>query len=193
MGPVKLIAPRRLNDPRGWFAETWNAHSFARLGVEANFVQDNLSRSGPRGVLRGLHFQAPPHAQAKLVRCARGRIFDVAVDIRRGSPSFGAWTGAELSEENGRMLFIPAGFAHGFLTLQDDCEVAYKASDFYAAQSEGGLIWSDPDLAIAWPLAGGAPLVSDKDSRLPGLAGFQSPFVYDGEPLTPVGDEPLTP
>ncbi|MDE2357101.1 MAG: dTDP-4-dehydrorhamnose 3,5-epimerase [Alphaproteobacteria bacterium] len=193
MGPVKLIAPRRFADARGWFTETWSARHFEKLGVTTGFVQDNLSRSIPAGVLRGLHFQAPPHAQAKLVRCARGRVFDVAVDLRRGSPTFGRWVGAELTAENGWMLFIPVGFAHGFLTLEPESELAYKASDVYAPETEGGLAWNDPDLAIPWPLAGAAPLVSDKDAQLGALVGFESPFAYDGDPLTPLGETPLTP
>jgi dTDP-4-dehydrorhamnose 3,5-epimerase len=142
--------------------------------------------SRPAGVLRGLHFQRPPHAQAKLVRCIRGAIWDVAVDIRKGSPTFGRFAAAELSAENGWQLFVPAGFAHGFLTLQPDTEVEYKVSDFYAPECDGGLIWNDPDLALPWPLMDGAPILSNKDHKLPGLSEFENPFDYDGIPLAPL-------
>jgi dTDP-4-dehydrorhamnose 3,5-epimerase len=190
---VKLVKPRRIGDDRGWFSETWNGRKYEALGVGVGFVQDNHSLSRPAGVLRGLHFQTPPHAQAKLVRCVRGRIWDVAADVRRGSPTFGQWVGAELSAENGWQLFVPVGFAHGFLTLQEDTEVEYKVTDYYAPECDGGLIWNDPQLAIAWPLDGGTPTLSGKDVRLPKLADFDSPFAYDGEPLAPLPQEPLTP
>lgn len=180
---VRLIKTQRFGDDRGWFSETFNARRFAGLGVDAVFVQDNQSLSRPAGVLRGLHFQRPPHAQAKLVRCVHGRIWDVAVDLRRGSPTYGRSVGVELSGENGLQLFVPVGFAHGFLTLEADCEVAYKTSDFYAPDCEGGLMWNDPDLAVAWPLPSGAPVLSDKDQQLPAFADFDSPFAYDGAPL----------
>jgi dTDP-4-dehydrorhamnose 3,5-epimerase len=156
-------------------------------------VQDNHSLSRGSWVLRGLHFQTPPRAQDKLVRCVRGRIWDVAVDIRGGSPTYGHWVAAELSAENGHQLFLPVGFAHGFLTLEADTEVEYKVSDFYAPESDGGLIWNDPALNIAWPLEDHQPLLSDKDERLPAFADFDSPFVYEGNPLSPLNLEPLTP
>jgi dTDP-4-dehydrorhamnose 3,5-epimerase len=185
--PTKLINPKRFADGRGWFSETYNARSYAALGVDVEFCQDNHSLSKPAGVIRGLHFQRPPHAQAKLVRCVRGRIWDVAVDIRAGSPTYGKAVGAELSGDNGRQLFVPAGFAHGFLTLEPDTEVEYKVSDYYAPDCDGGLIWDDPDLALDWPLpAGSAPVLSDKDRALPRLAAFDSPFPYDGVPLSPL-------
>jgi dTDP-4-dehydrorhamnose 3,5-epimerase len=193
MGPVKLIAPRRHADSRGWFSETHKEISYARLGVTAHFVQDNLSHSSQAGVLRGLHFQAPPHAQAKLVRCQRGSVWDVAVDLRRGSPTFGQWVSAVLSAENGHQLFIPVGFAHGFLTLEDASEVAYKVSDVYAPDCERGILWRDKTLAVGWPLDGAAPLISDKDARLGPLADFVSPFDYEGEPLAPLAAEPVIP
>jgi dTDP-4-dehydrorhamnose 3,5-epimerase len=187
MNPVRLIIPRRFEDERGWFAETFSARSYPGLGVDVAFVQDNQSLSRQKGVLRGLHFQRPPHAQAKLVRCSRGRIFDVAVDIRGGSPTFGRWVGAELSADNMRQLYVPAGFAHGFLTLEANCEVIYKVSDFYAPECDDGLVWNDADMAIGWPLeAGLSPQLSPKDLGLPGLRGFQSPFAYDGNPLEPL-------
>lgn len=185
MCPVKLITPRRFDDDRGWFRETFSERAMAELGLYDRFVQDNQSYSRHAGTLRGLHFQLPPHAQAKLVRCLRGRIYDVAVDLRRGSPSYGAWVAAELSAENGRQLYVPIGFAHGFLTLEPDCEVAYKVTAHYAPQSDAGLAWNDPDLAIDWPADPADVTLSDRDARLPALAAFDSPFAYGGEPLLP--------
>jgi dTDP-4-dehydrorhamnose 3,5-epimerase len=182
-----------MGDDRGWFSESWNERALARIGVTARFRQDNHSLSRPPFVLRGLHFQTPPHAQAKLVRCVRGRIWDVAVDIRRGSPTFARWVGAELSAENGRQLFVPTGFAHGFLTLEPDTEVEYKVTDFYAPDCDAGLAWNDPALGVAWPLAGATPILSPKDARLPPLADFESPFDYDGQSLAPLDQEPVTP
>jgi dTDP-4-dehydrorhamnose 3,5-epimerase len=135
------------------------------------------------GTLRGIHFQTPPHAQAKLVRCLKGRIWDVAVDLRAGSPSYGRWVAAELSAAGGEQLYIPAGFGHGFLTLEPETEVAYKVDAFYAPECDGGIAWDDPDLAIPWPLCGAAPELSDKDARLSPLKDFVSPFAYDGRPL----------
>lgn len=185
--PVLLIKPRRFGDARGWFTETYSEPVFAQLGIGCRFVQDNHSLSVPRYTLRGLHFQAPPRAQDKLVRCIRGRIFDVAVDVRRGSPTYGQWVGVELSAENGHQLFIPIGFAHGFVTLEPDCEVTYKCSDTYAPDHDGGIRWDDPAIAIDWPIAAGAtPELSSKDAELPLLAGFDSPFPYDGRPLAPL-------
>lgn len=184
--PIKLIKPRRFADDRGWFSETYNARTYAALGVTVAFCQDNHSMSRPAGVLRGLHFQRPPHAQAKLVRCVRGAIWDVAVDIRTGSPTFGRFVATELTAENGWQLFVPEGFAHGFVTLAPDTEVEYKVSDFYSPDCDGGLIWNDPDLAVPWPLADGAPILSDKDQKLPRLSEFENPFIYDGIPLSPL-------
>ncbi|MGH7010245.1 MAG: dTDP-4-dehydrorhamnose 3,5-epimerase [Caulobacteraceae bacterium] len=184
MGPVRLITPKRFCDERGWFCESWSERTFAALGLTVRFRQDNHSYSKSPGVLRGLHFQRPPAAQAKLVRCVRGRIWDVVVDIRRGSPTFGGWTAAELDPERGRQIFIPDGFAHGFITLEPDTEVEYKASAFYDASAEDGVIWNDPVVAITWPKAGASgPLVSTKDARLPLLDDLESPFAFDGEPL----------
>lgn len=182
MALVKLLRPRRHGDARGWFTETYNRDTFATLGITATFVQDNHSLSAPAFTLRGLHFQTPPHGQDKLVRCIRGRIFDVAVDVRDGSPTCGQWVGAELSAENGNQLFIPVGFAHGFLTLEPDCEVVYKCSDTYAPQADGGIAWDS--VGIDWPLpAGTIPELSDKDRHQPMLGDFESPFAYDGCPL----------
>jgi dTDP-4-dehydrorhamnose 3,5-epimerase len=182
----QLIQTKRFADERGWFAETYNSTRLSALGINDVFVQDNHAKSGPVGVLRGLHFQRPPFAQAKLVRCVRGRIWDVAVDIRASSPTYGRWTGAELSEDNGLQLYVPVGFAHGYVTLDADSEVEYKVSARYAPDCEGGVLWNDPDLAISWPLPPGGPLLSDKDLKLPSLADLQSPFQFDGVPLVPV-------
>ena len=176
---VKLITPRRFGDHRGFFAETWNAKAFAKLGIASDFVQDNHSLSAEVGTVRGLHFQAPPHAQAKLVRCGRGAIFDVAVDIRRDSATYGNWVGHELSAENGAQLFIPEGFAHGFVTLQPDSEIVYKCSDYYAPESEGAVRWNDPAIGIDWPLSGAA-ILSGKDAEAPLLADLDSPFSWEG-------------
>ena len=184
--PVKLIQPRRFGDERGWFVETYNAGRYAEQGVDVTFVQDNHSMSRDPGVLRGLHWQAPPHAQDKLVRCVRGRIWDVAVDIRRGSPTFGRWVAAELSADNGHQLFVPVGFAHGFVTLEPDTEVEYKVSALYAPSAEGGILWNDPTLALPWPLDGRAPILSPKDELLPHLNESESPFAYEGAPLEPL-------
>jgi dTDP-4-dehydrorhamnose 3,5-epimerase len=185
---VKLIQTKRFGDDRGWMTESYNERAFASLGVEVRFVQDNHSLSRPVGTLRGLHCQFPPHAQAKLVRCVRGHIFDVLVDVRRGSPTYGYWASTELSAEDGRQLFVPVGFLHGFMTLAPDTEVIYKVSEFYAPHAEGGVRWDDPTINIEWPLPRGvAPLLSPKDQRLPLLADFESPFSYDGgHPLLPL-------
>ena len=173
---VKLITPRRFGDHRGFFAETWNAKVFAEAGIALEFVQDNHSISETLGTVRGLHFQAPPHGQAKLVRCGKGRLFDVAVDIRNGSPTFGKWVGYELTFENGLQLLIPSGFAHGFMTLEPSTEIVYKCSDFYVPQAEGALRWDDPAIGIEWPLSGITPAISKKDAAAPGLDGLDSPF-----------------
>ncbi len=182
--PVQLIKPVRHGDARGWFTEVYSEPAFAARGIGVRFVQDNHSLSAPAFTLRGLHFQVPPRGQDKLVRCVRGRIWDVAVDVRAGSPTFGHHVGAELSAQNGHQLFVPIGFAHGFLTLEPDCEVSYKVSDTYAPDCDGGIRWDDPTAAIAWPFpAGTQPELSGKDQLLPLLAGFDSSFPYDGRPL----------
>ncbi len=191
---VLLLRPRRFEDDRGWFCETYKEQSFAALGVDVRFVQDNHSLSRPLHTLRGLHFQHPPCPQSKLVRCVRGRIFDVAVDIRKGSPSFGRWVAAELSAGGGEQLFVPEGFLHGFLSLQPDTEVIYKVSSPYAPSCDAGIRWDDPLLGVGWPLpAGAAPSLSPKDAALPGFAGFESPFVFGPQdaPLAPLTE--LTP
>ncbi len=183
--PIHLIHPRRHGDARGWFTETYNRETFVAHGIDVAFVQDNHSLSAPAFILRGLPFQTPPRVQDKLVRCIRGRIFDVAVDVRNGSPTYGQWVGAELSAENGDQLFIPVGFAHGFLTLEPNCEVVYKCSDTYAPEADGGIAWDS--VGIDWPLpTGNMPELSDKDRYQPSLADFGSPFAYDGHPLQPL-------
>lgn len=182
---VIALTPRVFADPRGWFSETYNQARAAEAGIHLTFCQDNQSFSANKGIVRGLHFQRPPFAQAKLVRCLRGSIWDVAVDARRGSPTYGQWVAAELSGENHKQLFIPAGFLHGFVTLEDNTEVAYKVSALYDAASDGGIRWNDPTLALPWPIRGEA-LVSDKDATLPFFADFDSPFEYDGVPLRPL-------
>jgi dTDP-4-dehydrorhamnose 3,5-epimerase len=181
-----LLQPRRFSDNRGWFVESWNKKRFEEFGVCVDFVQDNHSYSRPSGTIRGLHFQKPPHAQAKLVRCLKGSIFDVAVDLRRDSPTFGKWEGVELSAELGNQLFIPAGYAHGFLTLEPDCEIAYKVDAHYAPDADAGIAWDDPDLAIDWPINGLEVVLSDKDSQLPQFKGAIFDFPYDGTPLLPL-------
>jgi len=181
---ILLIKPKRFGDERGWFTEVYSRKRFADLGLHDDFVQDNHSLSVPTGTLRGLHFQTPPFAQAKLVRCTRGRIFDVMVDVRRGSPTYGQWLGAELSAENGHQLFIPVGFAHGFVTLEPSTEVMYKVSNGYAPANDGGIRWNDPAVNVIWPVPEGiTPVLSQKDEGLPLLADFDSPFEYDGTPL----------
>ncbi|MBM07621.1 MAG: dTDP-4-dehydrorhamnose 3,5-epimerase [Oceanibulbus sp.] len=175
---VLLLIPRRFGDDRGFFAETWSRARMQQAGLDIDFVQDNHSFSKSTGTIRGLHFQAPPQAQAKLVRCGRGALLDVAVDIRRGSPSYGQWTGALLSENNGRQLLVPAGFAHGFATLVPNTEIVYKCSAPYAPETEGAVRWDDPDIGIKWGV-GGDPILSEKDAAAPRLADLDSPFRYE--------------
>ncbi|MDM4766034.1 dTDP-4-dehydrorhamnose 3,5-epimerase [Pelomonas sp. SE-A7] len=166
---VFLIEPRVFGDARGFFTESWNEQAFnAATGNSLPFVQDNHSRSS-RGVLRGLHFQLPPHAQGKLVRVVSGAVFDVAVDLRRSSPRFGQWVGFELSADNHRQMWIPPGFAHGFLVLSESADFLYKTTDFYSPQSEGAVRWDDPAIGIQWPDVGVAPLLADKDRVAPVL------------------------
>lgn len=185
MARVLLLCPRRYEDERGWLSETYSTRAALAAGIADTFVQDNHSLSREAGTMRGLHFQVPPNAQAKLVRCIRGRVMDYAIDIRRGSPTFGRWVSAELTAANGRQLYIPVGFAHAFLTLEPDCEVAYKVSGHYAPESDRGIRFDDPDIAIAWPLPADRMVMSPRDAALPTLASFESPFPYDGESLAP--------
>ena len=167
---ILIIEPSVFQDERGFFMETYQQRRYTEAGIESIFVQDNLSCS-IRGTLRGLHYQVK-QAQAKLIQVIEGAILDVALDIRRGSPNFGQWTSAHLSDENKRQLFLPQGFAHGFCVLSESAQVVYKCTDFYAAEDEGGVLWSDPTLAIAWPIS--EPLLSEKDSQLPCLADIPS-------------------
>lgn len=173
---VKLITPARFGDHRGFFSETYNRKRFHEAGITVEFVQDNHSRSAEVGTLRGLHFQSPPHAQDKLVRVLKGRILDIAVDLRREMPSFGRHVAAELSADTGTQIFIPAGFAHGFVTLEPETEVFYKVSALYAPQHDFGLAWNDPALGIAWPLPPGGPVLSEKDRGHPRLADLPAYF-----------------
>ena len=172
---LQIIKPMRSLDHRGFFGETFSRRRYEDLGINIEFVQDNHSLSHTTGTLRGLHFQAPSAAQAKLVRCGRGAIFDVAVDIRRGSPTYGKWQGYQLTSENGYQLYVPVGFAHGFVTLEADSEIVYKCSDYYAPESEGAVLWDS--CGINWPLLDD-PILSKKDQEAPQLADFESPFVY---------------
>ena len=175
---VLLLVPRRFGDARGFFSESWNRQTLHAAGLDLpEFVQDNHSMSAAVGTLRGLHFQSPPHAQGKLVRCGRGRLFDVAVDIRKGSPTYGQWYGAELSFENARQLWIPAGFLHGFVTREPDTEIIYKCSDHYAPECDGSVAWDS--VGIDWG-GEGKPLLSGKDASAVALADFDSPFAYQG-------------
>jgi dTDP-4-dehydrorhamnose 3,5-epimerase len=174
---VKVIEPKVFGDHRGWFMETYNEQIFKEAGIDLNFVQDNQSFSAAKGTLRGLHYQLNPKAQTKLVRCTRGVIYDVAVDIRKGSPTFGKWFGVELSEENKKQLFIPKGFAHGFMTLAEDVEVQYKVDELYAPECDRGIIWNDPAIGIEWPIDI-QPVLSAKDEKAPFLKDADNNFVY---------------
>ncbi|WP_183487117.1 dTDP-4-dehydrorhamnose 3,5-epimerase [Martelella radicis] len=175
---LMLLAPRRFGDERGFFSESWNRKTLSDIGIEIDFVQDNHSLSSAVGTVRGLHFQAPPHAQAKLVRCGHGRLFDVVVDARKGSPTFGRWYGVELSFENGRQLLVPEGFLHGFMTLEPDTEIIYKCSDYYAPECDGAVRFDDPDIGIDWPLKDIEFTVSAKDREAPSFAAFDNPFSF---------------
>jgi dTDP-4-dehydrorhamnose 3,5-epimerase len=173
---VLLITPRRFGDERGFFMETYSLPVLAKAGFTGVFVQDNHSLSAAKGTVRGLHFQAPPQAQDKLLRVVRGAIYDVAVDIRMGSPTYGRHVAAELSADNGRQLLVPAGFAHGFQTLTENAEVLYKVTAVYAPASEGGLLWDDPQLGIDWPISSAESTVNARDAGWPGLSAFRTPF-----------------
>lgn len=175
---VLILTPPRFGDSRGFFAESWNRATLAAAGIDFDFVQDNHSLSRSPGTGRGLHFQAPPFAQDKLVRCGRGVLFDVAVDIRRGSPTYAKWFGIELSFENGKQLLIPAGFLHGFVTRAPNTEIIYKCSDYYAPQADGAIRLDDPDIGIDWGLDGAELILSKKDAAAPCLKDFDSPFVW---------------
>ena len=173
---VKLVTPARFGDDRGFFSETYNAQRFKDAGIEADFIQDNHSLSAQRGTVRGLHFQAPPFAQSKLVRVLRGTILDVAVDVRKGSPTYGKWVSAELSAENGVQIFVPRGFLHGFVTLEPDTEIAYKVDNYYSKECDGAVLWNDPALGIDWGIPANEAVLSDKDAAAQSFAEFDSPF-----------------
>lgn len=178
---VLILTPQRFGDARGFFSESWNRARLAEAGIDIDFCQDNHSMSQTPGTIRGLHFQSPPHAQDKLVRCGRGALFDVAVDIRRGSPTYGQWVGVELSFDNAKQLLVPAGFAHGFITRAPDTEIVYKCSDYYAPDCDGAIRWDS--CGIDWGFDGGfsgTPVLSDKDTAAAPLADFNSPFEYEG-------------
>ena len=177
---VVILTPARFNDARGFFSESWNARRMAEAGLDHAFVQDNHSLSLHADTLRGLHFQAPPHAQAKLVRCGRGVLYDVAVDIRKGSPTYGHWIGVELSFDNGRQLLIPEGFLHGFVTRAPETEIIYKCSAHYDSDADGAVHWDS--CGIDWGLTA-PPVISDKDTNAPAMAQFDSPFTYRAYPF----------
>jgi len=174
-----MLKPRYFSDPRGYFVETYSVRSAQRAGLTVTFVQDNQSLSLKRGTVRALHFQVPPKPQAKLVRVVRGSIYDVAVDLRAGSPTYGRWVAETLTAQAGEQLFIPRGFAHGFCTLAANTEVAYKVDGYYKPECEQGLAWDDPTLAISWPVRPANAVLSDKDRKLGRFADFSSPFRYD--------------
>lgn len=174
---IKILVPRRLADQRGWFCESYSQRRLAeQAGIHTTFVQDNLSHSEKTGTVRGLHFQTPPHAQAKLIGVVAGAVLDVAVDIRRGSPTYGRHVAVRLSARQGNQLFIPAGFAHGFCTLEPDTILSYKVSDFYAPACDTGLRWNDPALGIDWPVSAEAAILSPKDRDWPLLADLPACF-----------------
>ncbi len=177
---VVILTPKRFGDARGFFSESWSKRQMAEAGLDINWVQDNHSLSMQVGTVRGLHFQSPPHAQAKLVRCGRGALYDVVVDIRRGSPTYGQWVGEELSFENGKQLLVPTGFLHGFATRAPETEIIYKCSDYYAPECDGAVRFDCPQIGIDWGLGNLEPVLSEKDAAAPGLADFDSPFVYEG-------------
>lgn len=174
---VFIIEPTLHGDHRGWFTETYNQVTFNNVGLELNFVQDNHSFSALKGTFRGLHYQMNPKAQTKLVRCTKGAIFDVAVDIRKGSPTYGEWFGMKLSEENKKQLLIPKGFAHGFMTITDNVEVQYKVDELYSPENDSGIIWNDSEIGIKWPIDI-QPILSDKDKKAPLLKDADNNFVY---------------
>jgi dTDP-4-dehydrorhamnose 3,5-epimerase len=173
---VLLIRPKKFSDERGYFMEAYNRAELAECGITTVFVQDNQALSRKPGTVRGLHFQAPPRAQAKLVRVLRGAIFDVAVDLRQGSSTYGRWCGAKLSAEGAEQIFVPPGFAHGYCTLEPNSEVAYKVDSYYAPEAESGVLWNDPDVGVPWPLPTTDIVLADRDARLPPLRNLITPF-----------------
>ena len=177
---IIVIEPRIFQDPRGWFYESYSIRNVEPLGIRNIFVQDNHSYSAKKGVIRGLHYQVPPMDQSKLVRCTAGSVFDVAVDIRHGSPTFSKWSGVVLSAENKKQLYIPRGFAHGFLTLEDACEVQYKVDNFYSQQHDRGIRYDDRQIGIEWGVD--RPMLSDKDLRTPYLKDCGKDFLWERVP-----------
>ncbi len=178
---VFVLTPARFCDERGYFSESWNQARLLEHGIDLNFVQDNHSLSFEQGTVRGLHFQTPPHAQDKLVRCGRGCLFDVAVDIRKGSPTFAQWFGCELSAQNGRQMLIPKGFLHGFVTREPETEIIYKCSDYYAPECDRAIRYDDPEIGIDWGLSE-PPVLSAKDERASSLSQLDTPFVWEAAP-----------
>jgi dTDP-4-dehydrorhamnose 3,5-epimerase len=174
---VYILEPQVFGDKRGWFMETWSIKNMEKAGLHYNFVQDNQSYSAMKGTLRGLHFQKGDAAQAKLVRCGKGAVLDVAVDLRKGSPTYKKWAAVELSAENKRQLLIPRGFAHGFLTLTDDVEFFYKEDNLYAPETDRNIIWNDPDIGVKWNIDN--PILSDKDVKAPKLCESDVDFLYE--------------
>lgn len=171
---VKIVTPKVFGDHRGWFMETYSERDLKEAGIDAHFVQDNRSYSAKKGVIRGLHFQRQPHTQAKLLTCLRGRILDVAVDLRKASPTYKQWIAVELTEENKKQLFIPKGFAHGFVTLTDNVEIMYKCDDFYAPETDSGIRFDDPDIGVDWGISD--PILSEKDQNAPYLRELDLDF-----------------
>lgn len=176
---VKILEPARFGDRRGFLSEVYNRQTLAQLGIELEFVQDNQSLSRPKGTIRGLHYQSPPFAQDKLVRVIRGSILDVAVDLRRGSPTYGNHVTAVISAEAWNQILVPVGFAHGFCTLDVDTEIIYKVTNYYSAEHDQGILWNDPDLKIDWPVSEETSVLSPKDRWLPRLGDIVSPFTYE--------------
>ena len=191
MSSPQIIKPKRHADSRGWFSETFRETWLGDIGLGSSFVQENQSYSKKTGTLRGIHFQVPPAPQSKLIAVLRGRILDVVIDLRRDSPTYGKFVSKELSAHSGLQMYIPVGFAHGFLTLEDDVTVQYKVSHYYAPRHEIGIRWNDPDIAVPWPMADADIVLSDKDRQHPLLKEFSSPFEYDGSPLGPLVEHTL--
>ena len=177
---VLVLRPRRFQDDRGWFSESWSSRQMEAAGLMLDWVQDNHSHSVETGTVRGLHYQAPPMAQTKLVRVARGAVLDVAVDVRKGSPTYAKWVAEELSEDNGAQLLVPKGFLHGFVTLRPGTDVLYKVDAFYSGEHDGAVRFDDPDLGVDWGIEPSRAVLSDKDAKAPQFGDWDSPFVFEG-------------
>jgi dTDP-4-dehydrorhamnose 3,5-epimerase len=189
----RIFVPQRHRDARGWFSETFREDKLREHGITCRFVQENQSYSNVLGTVRGLHFQRPPSAQAKLIGVVHGRILDVIVDVQKNSPTYGQYALVELSAETGKQLYVPVGFAHGFVTLVEEVVVIYRVSDYYVPACDGGIRWDDPDIGVPWPINRSDAVVSDKDKSLPLLRDFVSPFAYTGNPLDPSALADATP